>query len=158
MKQVKWHDRLGLSARNPLNSWDSRAHRRKVVTPLMGGGILAVDHLQNLMEMARHDSEEEIDSRELFNYVASAHLLDKVPNKDGKTIQVDKIRKGFYKPRLAPILEVAETREPFDRTTGDKIPIGQWDASDYHLQDQGGYEWKLTERLVDFCAVHFCSG
>ena len=55
------------------------------------------------MEMARHDSEEEIDSRELFNYVASAHLLDKVPNKDGKRIEVDKIRKGFYKPRLAAI-------------------------------------------------------
>ena len=57
----------------------------------MGGGILALDFLQDLMEQARLNSEDEIDPRELFNYVASAQLLDKVPNKDGKTIEVDKI-------------------------------------------------------------------
>ena len=110
------------------------------------------------MEQARHDSEDEIDPRELFNYVASAQLLDKVPNKDGKTIEADKIRKGFFKPRLAPILEIVEINEPFDCATGRKIPSGQWDANECHSQDQGGYEWRVTERLVDFCAVHFCSG
>ena len=86
-------------------------------------------------------------------------MLDKVPNKDGsKTVDVTKIRKGFYKPRMAPILEIVEVNEPFDRATGQPIPAGQWDPSEFHSQNQGGYEWRVTQRLVDFCAVHFCSG
>ena len=93
-KQHKWHDRLGLSATNPLYAWDEHSGRRKVVIPLMGGGIIAVDHLQSLMEGARHDDQWEIPHKELLNYVVSAHLLDKVPNIDErKRINVNDIRK-----------------------------------------------------------------
>lgn len=158
-KQHKWHDRMALSATNPVYAWDEFAGRRKVVIPLMGGGIIAVDHLQSLMQGARHDDQWEIPRKELFNYVVSARLLDKVPNIDErKRINVNDIRKGFFKSRLGPILKVVQVREPYSRVTGHKIPDGRWNPRDYRLQDQGGYDWRVTHRTVEFCAVHFCSG
>ena len=57
----------------------------KVVVPLMAGGIIAVDQLQHLLEDSRLPGEREIPTKELFNYVASAHLLNRVPHKDEKT-------------------------------------------------------------------------